>query len=65
MAKARFTKDELMEAVMSEGRVALLNAAKEAATRGDIGKEGCVEVWDWLRYWADRNYPVKDPDGVD
>lgn len=33
---------------------ALLDAAKEAEARGDIGKDGGPEVWDWLRLRAAR-----------
>jgi hypothetical protein len=42
----------LREQVAGAGANALLSAAKEAKIRGDIGKPGCVEVWDWLEYRA-------------
>lgn len=34
-------------------RKALLDAAKEAHERGDIGRSGCIEVWDWLTLRAE------------
>lgn len=34
--------------------IALRNAAAEARERGDIGKAGGPDVWDWLHGWADR-----------
>jgi hypothetical protein len=40
-------------------RAALLEAAKDARERGDIGKEGGPEAWTWLEYWADRKFPEK------
>jgi hypothetical protein len=43
-----------------DAREALFSAAKEAKARGDIGKPGCVEVWDWLEYWAITKYPSYD-----
>ncbi|QWY79673.1 hypothetical protein PP637_gp43 [Arthrobacter phage Persistence] len=33
---------------------ALREAANEAKTRGDIGKEGGPESWDWLHWRADH-----------
>lgn len=33
---------------------ALREAAKEARERGDIGRDGCIEVWDWLTIRANQ-----------
>lgn len=33
---------------------ALRKCAKEALERGDIGRDGCIEVWDWLNIRADQ-----------
>lgn len=34
--------------VADERAGALESAAQEAKVRGDIGRTGCIEVWDWL-----------------
>lgn len=40
--------------------VALREAARDTKARGDIGKEGGVEAWDYLHARADRLLGVDD-----
>lgn len=47
-----FTAKEIGQIAREAGIAALEEAAKEARIRGDIGKDGGIEAWDWLNWLA-------------
>lgn len=47
-----------MRALLADERArALREAAAEARVRGDIGRDGQIEVWDWLNIRAKEEQP--------
>lgn len=54
----RLLASPAMRDLLAEERArALREAAKEARSRGDIGRPDQIEVWDWLKFRADREQP--------
>lgn len=53
LVRARAEFDRWLAEVKAEAAAEALNAAaQESYVRGDIGKEGGVEAWQWLRVRA-------------
>jgi hypothetical protein len=57
IARSVIASPAMRDLLADERARALREAATEARVRGDIGRDGQIEVWDWLNIRADRETP--------
>lgn len=57
IARSVIASPAMRDLLADERARALREAADEARARGDIGRDGQIEVWDWLNIRADREQP--------